>query len=112
MNSVNYNSQLFPKNHLDTLPGPNNSIADTGCSGNFVPINSPTTNIKETKDGITFSLPNKQTMKATHTCKLDLPMIPEGAREAHVFPNLADPWCQLEHYVIMAAKQSSRQQWY
>jgi hypothetical protein len=36
-------------------------------------------------------MPNKQHIRATHTCLLDLPALPLGARQAHMFPSLAYP---------------------
>jgi hypothetical protein len=44
-----------------------------------------------TNTGIQVLMPNKQHIRATHTCLLDLPALPLGARQAHLFPSLAYP---------------------
>ena len=47
--------------------------------------------MQHTSNGIHVTMPNLQTIQATHTCQLDLPGLPPGARLAHKFPHLAYP---------------------
>jgi hypothetical protein len=111
----NYYNQLFPENHFDPhLPGPAIAIVDTGCTGHFIRPDIPHSKPTPMSAGLQVTLPNKTIMTATHTCKLYLPMIPEAAREAHIFPKLAHPLVSIgtlcDHgcqAVFTAAKQSS-----
>ena len=36
-----------------------------------------------------MQLPNKTKIQATHTCQIDIPVLPPQARQAHIFPQLA-----------------------
>ena len=47
--------------------------------------------MQRTSNGIHVTMPNLQTIQATHTCQLDLPGLPPGARLAHKFPHLTYP---------------------
>ena len=74
-----------------TPPLYQHAIADTGCTGHFLVVDSPCTNQQHSANGIHVTLPNRQTIQATHTCELDQPQLPGGARTAHKFPHLAHP---------------------
>ena len=76
---------------MSCTPPPSNSsaIADTGCTGNFLLISSPSTNKRIAATGINVNLPNGEKIQSTHTCLLDLPQLPLAARKAHIFPGLA-----------------------
>ena len=90
-----------PTTNTNTKP----VVADTGATGHFfedddedddktttstfIHTNIPLTNIKPTSRGIEVLLPNKATMKSTHTALLDIPNLPESARTTHIFPQLA-----------------------
>ena len=43
-------------------------------------------------------LPNSKWMQSTHTCTLDLPVLPSDARAAHIIPGLASHFL---HLVVM-----------
>ena len=45
-------------------------------------------NVTPTTNGIWVRLPNGDRIQASHTATLDIPSIPEAARQAHVFPDL------------------------
>jgi hypothetical protein len=88
-------SNLMPSRpllHQNSCTPPNfSAIADTGCTGHFLPMNSPHLDPLPTTNGITVALPNNQRIQASHTCQLALPQLPAGARQAHLFQNLAHP---------------------
>ena len=73
MNQVTRNSSNSPP-----------TIADTGATDHFFDkmIHSavPIKNITPTTTGVEVVLPNSQTMKATHTAKMDIPELPRRAR--------------------------------
>ena len=86
-----------PTTNTNTKP----VVADTGATGHFfedddktisskfIHTNIPLTYIKPTSRGIEVLLPNKATMKSTHTALLDIPNLPESARKTHIFRQLA-----------------------
>jgi len=65
-----------------------NFIVDTGCTGHFLAVSAPYKNKQSTNTGISVRLPNQDIMTATHTAELDLPDLPQAARNAHIFPAL------------------------
>ena len=85
--SSNTIAAQFPENH-PIIP---QAYADTGCTGNFLCTNSPHSNPIATEVGLEVLMPNKQRIRATHSCTLNLPDIPEAARQGHIFKELAHP---------------------
>jgi hypothetical protein len=65
-----------------------NAIADSGCTGHFLQVNSPCLNRTPTSNGLRVLLPDGSTIQATHTALLDMPNLPLAARQAHIFPQL------------------------
>jgi hypothetical protein len=91
MNSLNRTSRLV--NNTPTpinchTPLSSHAVADTGCTGH---VHSPCLLPQLTAKGVNLMLPNKQRITATHTCLLDLPNVPIGARQGHLFNELAHP---------------------
>ena len=72
-------------------PSPNNAIADTGCTGNFIMRGSPCSNIVPSPNGVLVSMPNKSTIQATHTCNINNTDLPPEATAAHIFDEIAYP---------------------
>ena len=76
-------------NHdVTTPPQRQRAIADTGCTGHFLPIAAANDSYTPTDNGLTVQLPNGEQMRATKTGMLDLPTLPPQARVAHVFPQM------------------------
>jgi hypothetical protein len=72
------------------IPTPSTTaIADTGCTGHFLEVQSPCTHRQSTTNGIHIQLPNNIRIQATHTCLSDIPSLPPSARQAHIFSQLA-----------------------
>ena len=65
------------------------AILDSGATSNFLTSTAPVTNIQPTTTPIVACLPNGEHMTSTHTCILDIPMLPAAAHQAHIIPNLA-----------------------
>jgi hypothetical protein len=65
------------------------AIADTGASGHYIcPQDSHNTN-NTTQTTITVGLPNGDTLQSNDTgCELDIPQLPQEARQAHLLPGL------------------------
>ena len=66
------------------------AYADSGCTGHFLRSTSPCVNKIATKHGIPVRLPNGTIIRSTHTAELDMPHLPLAARQAHIFPDLAN----------------------
>ena len=65
----------------------NSAIADTGTTGNYLPIDAPCINKKLTNNPISICMPNGHLLQSTHTALLNN-KLPIEAREAHLFPGL------------------------
>ena len=66
----------------------NSAIADTGTTGNYLPINAPCIDKRVTNNPISICMPNGQLLQSTHTALLNN-QLPVEAREAHLFPGLS-----------------------
>jgi hypothetical protein len=55
----------------------------------FLTTNAPATNIIPAAVPLIARLPNNNKVQSTHTCTLNLPALPVGARAAHIIPGLA-----------------------
>jgi hypothetical protein len=78
---------LFHASHLNIAH--DHAIADAGATGHFVLPGTPVSHITEAKTPIVINLPDGKQIKSTHTCKLDVPLLPNKARDAHIVPELA-----------------------
>ena len=67
----------------------NMAVADAGATGHFVLPDTPVTNIKIARHPLKINLPDGGCLTSTHTCMLDIPWLPNGAKEAHIVPGLA-----------------------
>ena len=65
------------------------AIADAGATGHFVVPGAPVLDIKPATKPLIINLPDGETIRSTHTCRLNLPWLPEEATEAHIVPGLA-----------------------
>ena len=65
------------------------AILDSGATSHFLTTDAPATNIIPATVPLIARLPNGDKVQSTHTCTLDLPNLPPGARAAHIIPGLA-----------------------
>ena len=65
------------------------AIADSGATGHFLVPGAPVTNKAEAIDPLSINLPDGEKLTSTHTCDIDVPALPRGARRAHIVPGLA-----------------------
>jgi hypothetical protein len=65
------------------------AILDSGATSHFLTTNAPAVNIMPATVPIITWLPNGKRVQSTHTCTLDLPALPSGARTVHIIPSLA-----------------------
>jgi hypothetical protein len=65
------------------------AILDSGVTSHFLTTNAPTSNIIPASVPLIARLPNSDKVQSTHTCTLNLPDLPAGARVAHIIPGLA-----------------------
>jgi hypothetical protein len=65
------------------------AILDLGATSHFLTTYAPATNILPTATPIIARLPNGDQVHSTHTCTLNIPSLPPGARAAHIIPGLA-----------------------
>jgi hypothetical protein len=61
----------------------------SGATSHFLTTNAPASNIIPASVPLIAHLPNGHKVQSTHTCTLDLPNLPAGARAAHIIPGLA-----------------------
>ena len=66
-----------------------NAIADAGATGHFVLPGAPVLDVQPAKKPLIINLPDGEVIKSTHTCRLNLPWLPEEATRAHIVPGLA-----------------------
>ena len=65
------------------------AIADAGATGHFMVPGAPVLDVRPATKPLIIHLPDGETIKSTHTCKLNLPWLPEAATAAHIVPGLA-----------------------
>jgi hypothetical protein len=65
------------------------AILDLNATSHFLTTSAPATIIIPTAVPIIAHLPNGDRVHSTHTCTLDIPSLPPGARVAHIIPGLA-----------------------
>ena len=65
------------------------AILDSGATSHyFLTTDAPATNIILADVLLIARLPNGDKVQSMHTCTLDLPDLPDGARAAHIIPGL------------------------
>jgi len=67
------------------------AILDTGCTDHFLSIGTPVSNLTKNPFGILVGLPDKSTMRSTHTGDLQQLDLPQEARSDHLFPKMNAP---------------------
>ena len=67
----------------------NMAVADAGATGHFVLPGTPVTNVKVERHPLKINLPDGDWLTSTHTCTMDIPWLPNNAKEAHIVPSLA-----------------------
>jgi hypothetical protein len=88
--SANYlNSKVTPP-YTSQLPSSSSAIAGSGTTGHYILNNSPCYDKTIATMPIKVQLPNGSTITSTHTCKINLPGLPDAAKIAHIFPSLID----------------------
>ena len=65
----------------------NMAVADAGATVHFVLPGTPVTNIKIARHQLRINLPDGDCLTSTHTCTLDIPWLPNEAKEAHIVPD-------------------------
>ena len=65
------------------------AVADAGATGHFILPGTPVTNVKIARHPLKINLPYRDWLTSTHTCTLDIPWLPNKAKEAHIVPGLA-----------------------
>ena len=65
------------------------AIADAGTTGHLVVLGTPVLDIQPATTPLIINLPDGETIKSTHTCKLNIPWLPAEATKAHIVPGLA-----------------------
>ncbi len=65
------------------------AILDFRATSNFLTTNALATNVQPADKPLVAQLPNGAQMQSTHTCLLNLPMLPAAAQQAHIIPGLA-----------------------
>ena len=66
----------------------NQAIANTGATGHFRIPGASVTNLRILTKPITIHPPDGDTLQTTHMCMLDMPWLPDEARQAHIVPGL------------------------
>ena len=64
-------------------------VVDSGATDHFVLPGKPVTSVKLAQNPLKINLPDCDCLTSTHTCKLDIPWLPNDANEAHIVPGLA-----------------------
>ena len=67
----------------------NMAVVDAGATGHYVLPGTPVTNVKVARHPLKINLLDGDCLTSTHTCKLDIPWLPNDAKEAHSVPGLA-----------------------
>ena len=65
------------------------AVADAGATGHFVLPGTPVIDVLPTSNPITINLPDGSVIRSTHTCRINIPWLPESATRAHIVPGLA-----------------------
>jgi hypothetical protein len=65
------------------------AILNIGATSHFLTTSVPATYILPIAMPIIARLPNGDRVHSTHTCTLDIPLLPRGAHAAHIIPGLA-----------------------
>jgi hypothetical protein len=82
-------ASLLQTVNIDMTPIKAWAILDSGATSNFLTTNAPVTNVQPANKPLVVQLPNGAQVQSTHTCLLNLSMLPAAARQAHIIPRLA-----------------------
>ena len=74
---------------LDSEKMQNWAILDSGASSHFLLSTAPVVDKRIAKTPLTVTLLNGDVVSLSHIAKLNLPLLPQAARTAHVVPGLA-----------------------
>jgi hypothetical protein len=75
-------------NFTPSQPSPCTALLDSECTAHFLLENAKCSNKKSTTTPLAVRLPNGDIITATHTATLNMPSLPQAARQAHVLPGL------------------------
>ena len=89
--NINKLNNEFCKNTSPCTPPTSTdyAITDSGCTGHFLLIHSPTTNKRKATNPLHICMPDGHIIQSSHTCQLNLSMLPKNARKGHITPSLA-----------------------
>jgi hypothetical protein len=79
-------------NDLNVTPSPQShstAILDSGCTEHFLIANAHCKNKVLAQTPLEVHLPNGATIASKYTAALDLPSLPNAAKQAHILPGLA-----------------------
>jgi hypothetical protein len=76
-------------NFTPSQPSPYTALLDSGCTSHFLLENAKCSKKKSTTTPLAVRLPNGDTITSTHTALLNMPVLPQAARQAHILPGLA-----------------------
>ena len=79
--------QSLPSKSRNTIDW---AIADSGATSHFLMTSAPVIVKEPASSPLSVKLPNGDTLRSTHTCQLDIPALPTGARLGHIIPGLAN----------------------
>ena len=65
------------------------AVSNLGVTGHFLIAGALAMNITLGAKPIAITLPNRDIIKSTHTCNLDIPWMPGHVPEVHIVPSLA-----------------------
>ena len=66
----------------------NVTVADSGRTGNFMAVSAHLNNVQPTTNMINEKFPSGQIIRSIIEGELDLPMLPNIARQAHILSNI------------------------
>ena len=69
--------------------GVDEAIADAGATGHFLLPGTPVIDVMPATKPISINLPDGSVIRSTHTCRLNIPWLPEEATKGHIVPGLA-----------------------
>jgi hypothetical protein len=79
-------------NYRNCIPYPQSqytALFDSGCTVHLLLANAQCKNKLLTETPLEMHLPNGATIASTHTATLNLPSLPQAARQAHILLGLA-----------------------
>ena len=65
------------------------AILDSGATSHFLVTDAPATHIVPANSPLAVQLPDGTHVHSTHTCDLDLLLLPQQGQQGHIIPGLA-----------------------